>query len=160
MNLIENMVSTMSIELNADGLVFGGFWRRLAAVLIDFIAMLVPLYCLLWITRYSLTHTTDADYQLLDTIDSGITLIMWWLYYALFNSSAWQASLGKRALGLKIIDSHGQRLSFARASGRFFAEYLSALTLCIGYMMAGWTKRKRSLHDMIARTYVIHSSAA
>lgn len=145
--------------LITDDTQFGGFWRRFAAVIIDFLAMLMPILLVSTLLRVSIFFVTDIDLDVLNFIESIVTICMWWLYYSLFHSSSWQATLGKRALHLKVVDLDGHRISFARASGRFFAQYLSAFTFCIGYMMAGWTKRKRSLHDMIAKTYVIKAEA-
>lgn len=145
--------------LITDDTQFGGFWRRFAAVIIDFFAMLMPLLLVSILLRASIIFVTDIDLDVLNFIESIVTMCVWWLYYSLFDSSSWQATLGKRALRLKVVDLDGNRISFARASGRFFAKYLSALTFCIGYMMAGWTKRKRSFHDMIAKTYVIKTEA-
>ena len=145
--------------LITDDTQFGGFWRRFAAVIIDFFAMLIPLLLVSTLLRASIFFVTDIDLNVLNFIESVVTMCVWWLYYSLFDSSSWQATLGKRALRLKVVDLDGNRISFARASGRFFAKYLSALTFCIGYMMAGWTKRKRSFHDMIAKTYVIKTEA-
>jgi uncharacterized RDD family membrane protein YckC len=84
-----------------------------------------------------------------------VQMIIGWLYDALQESSVHQATFGKRACGLRVTDLNGQRISFARATGRHFAEILSAITLFIGYMMAGWTERKQALHDIIAGTYVV-----
>jgi uncharacterized RDD family membrane protein YckC len=77
------------------------------------------------------------------------------LYYALLESSTWQGTLGKRALGLEVTDLEGRRISFGRATGRFFAKIISALILWIGFIMAGFTEKKQALHDMIAGTLVI-----
>jgi uncharacterized RDD family membrane protein YckC len=71
------------------------------------------------------------------------------------ESSAWQGTLGKKALGLTVTDLEGRRISFGRATGRYFAKIISTLILCIGYMMAGFTERKQALHDMIAGTLVL-----
>jgi len=84
-----------------------------------------------------------------------IILVLEWLYYALLESSAWQATLGKKALGLEVTDLAGVRITFGRATGRYFARYISFFTLGIGYLMAGFTEKKQALHDMIAGTLVI-----
>src|ERR1700735_1592554 len=84
-----------------------------------------------------------------------IILVLEWLYYALLESSIWQATLGKKALGLEVTDLAGARITFGRATGRYFARYISFFTLGIGYIMAGFTKKKQALHDMIAGTLVI-----
>ena len=77
-----------------------------------------------------------------------------WLYEALMESSARQATLGKMIFQMKVTDLFGNRISFARATGRYFAKWLSGLTLFIGYIIAGFTERKQALHDMVAGTLV------
>jgi len=79
-----------------------------------------------------------------------------WLYYALLESSIHQGTLGKMALGLIVTDMQGRRVTFARASGRFFAKIITGLIpLCIGYIMAGFTEKKQALHDLIASCLVL-----
>jgi len=78
-----------------------------------------------------------------------------WLYDALMTSSSKQGTLGKIVFRLKVVDLNGARISFARATGRFFAKILSGMILNIGYIMAGFTERKQALHDMIAGTFVL-----
>jgi uncharacterized RDD family membrane protein YckC len=79
-----------------------------------------------------------------------------WLYFALMESSARQATIGKLALGLYVTDLQGRRLSFGRATGRFFAKIITGFVpFFIGYIMAGFTARKQTLHDMIAGCLVL-----
>jgi uncharacterized RDD family membrane protein YckC len=80
-----------------------------------------------------------------------------WIYEAALESSSYQATLGKMALGLKVTDLEGRRISFARATGRHFAKILSGLMFFIGFIMAGFTQRKQALHDMIAGTLVVRA---
>jgi len=81
-----------------------------------------------------------------------------WLYHAVLESSEWQATAGKKALGLKVTDLEGARVSFTRASGRHFAKIISGLIpLGIGYIMAGFTARKQAIHDMLAGCLVLRS---
>lgn len=77
------------------------------------------------------------------------------LYWSLMESSKYQASIGKRVMGIQVTDENGQRLTFLRALGRNISKILSAFTLLIGFMMAGWTSRKQALHDMVARCYLV-----
>jgi uncharacterized RDD family membrane protein YckC len=84
-----------------------------------------------------------------------IRFVLQWLYYAFLESSSWQATLGKKALGLEVTDLQGRRISFGRACGRYFAKIISVLTLFIGFIMAGFTERKQALHDIIAGCLVI-----
>jgi uncharacterized RDD family membrane protein YckC len=84
------------------------------------------------------------------------TLVVSWLYHAGMESSEHQASLGKMALGLIVTDMEGRRISFGRASGRFFAKLITGLVpFYIGFIMAGFTEKKQALHDMIASCLVL-----
>lgn len=83
------------------------------------------------------------------------SLIMQWLYFAIMESSANQGTLGKMALGIKVTDMNGDRISFLRATGRFFAKIISGMVLMIGYIMAAFTERNQALHDMMASTLVL-----
>ena len=78
-----------------------------------------------------------------------------WLYTALFESSAMQATPGKKAIGLKVTDLQGNRISFGRATGRYFAEWITGMTLFVGYVMVAFTQKRQTLHDMIAGTVVV-----
>ena len=85
-----------------------------------------------------------------------------WLYYALFESSSWQATPGKSLLGLYVTDLQGRPITFARATIRHFAKIISSLTFLVGYILAGFTEKKQALHDMIASCLVTsggHSSS-
>ena len=79
-----------------------------------------------------------------------------WLYYALMESSSFQATLGKRALGLRVMGIEGEPVSFGRASGRFIGKILSSVLL-IGFLMAAFTPKKQALHDRMAGCVVIRS---
>ena len=83
----------------------------------------------------------------------GLNLV----YFGVMESSSYQATFGKRALGLKVVDKNFERLTLGNALGRYLAKIPSALILGIGYFMAGWTEKKQALHDMIASTYVVKS---
>ena len=78
-----------------------------------------------------------------------------WVYYAIMESSKYQSTLGKAVLGIKVTDLKGNRISFGRASGRFFAKIISSLTLGVGYIMIAFTEKKQGLHDMIAECLVV-----
>lgn len=78
-----------------------------------------------------------------------------WLYFAYLESSEKQATLGKTAMGLKVTDMDGKRLSFATATVRYFAKILSALILFLGFVMIAFDAKKQGLHDKIAGTLVV-----
>ncbi len=85
-------------------------------------------------------------------------VITMWPYNALMESSSKQATLGKMALGIVVVDLSGKRISFARATGRFFSKFFvsSILIIGIGYLFAAFTKKKQALHDLIAGTLVVN----
>jgi uncharacterized RDD family membrane protein YckC len=87
-------------------------------------------------------------------------LVINWLYEALMTSSPRGATLGKQALGLRIVRADGAQLSFGRATARHFLKIMITplVPFAIGYLMAGFTARKRALHDVLADTLVIRSS--
>jgi len=134
---------------------FAGFWKRFAAAVIDaFISCLIGMVAggivgfLMGANGYSLEAI-----EALARVVGGLTS---WIYFAAFESSEGQATLGKKALGIKVTDLDGKRISFGRASGRFFAMYLSAVLLCIGFIMIAFTKKKQGLHDIIAGCLVVN----
>lgn len=63
---------------------------------------------------------------------------------------------GKIILGQKVVDYQGNRITFYRAFGRNLSRTLSNI-LYIGFLMALWQKNKQTLHDYLAKTYVIEA---
>jgi uncharacterized RDD family membrane protein YckC len=89
-----------------------------------------------------------------------ISLVVTWLYHAWMESSEWQATVGKRVLGLVVTDAAGQRVSFGRATARHFSKIITNMVpLAIGYIMAGFTEKKQALHDMIAGCLVLRRNS-
>ena len=128
---------------------YAGFWKRFLAWLIDSTVLVVFI-----VIGSIVDGSFDADSWDLQWLDL-IAFLLAWLYHAGMHSSKYQATLGKMAMGIIVVGYDGQRISFWRATGRYFAKLLSQLTLLIGYLMAIWTPRRQGLHDMIASTLVI-----
>ncbi|MFC1717630.1 RDD family protein [Candidatus Poribacteria bacterium] len=84
-----------------------------------------------------------------------LVLPLYWLYSALLESSSKQATLGKMALGIVVTDMELQRISFGRATGRYFGKIISVMIIYIGFLMAGFTEKKQGLHDMMANCLVV-----
>lgn len=82
-------------------------------------------------------------------------LLVGWLYFAFMESSARQATRGKMVIRARVTDEHGGRISFRQATLRYFAKAISALILCVGFVMIAFTERRQGLHDKIARTLVV-----
>jgi uncharacterized RDD family membrane protein YckC len=149
---------------------YGGFWIRLLAHLIDHVvlgAVAAPLFFImvlpaaLRVVHEAERNNSDPSPEMLFAIFGSIFIYVvlafvgQWLYEALLTSSSWQGTIGKRVLRLKVVDQAGQRISFGRATGRFFAKILSSMFFCIGFIMIGLTERKSGLHDMVAGTQVM-----
>lgn len=142
---------------------YAGFWLRFVAWIIDAIVLgVLGGALMLPFGGFRLHHLLSGHPISPDEFyGSGVVhgwfvvQILHWIYYALLESSVWQATLGKKALGLEVTDMYGQRVSFGRATGRFAARYLSVMTLGIGFILAGITAKKQALHDLIAGTLVI-----
>ncbi|MFL5773105.1 MAG: RDD family protein [Flavisolibacter sp.] len=120
---------------------YGTFWERLGAYIIDVIILIIP--------------TLILQYMINDVGSTLISIAIDWLYFALQESGHNQATIGKKALGLKVTSMDGQRITFGQASGRYFGKIISGLILCIGYLMILWDDRRQGLHDKMAGTLVI-----
>jgi len=127
---------------------FGGFWIRVLAYFID-AAILTSVGIAIGIIFIFL------EMEMNSLLINIFGLVPGWIYFSVLESSSWQASVGEKALDLKVVDKNGGRISFGRATGRHFAKIISTLIIFIGYIMVGWTKSKKGLHDMIAGTLVI-----
>ncbi len=141
---------------------YAGFWVRFLASFIDgliaFVVFLLLVFPLFFLTPAASEPPDPTKAALFGLAILGLYLIAIvgaWLYEALMESSRWQATLGKRALGLRVVDLEGRHISFGRATGRHFAKILSGMILNIGFLMAGFTSKKQALHDMIAGTLVV-----
>jgi len=150
---------------------YAGFWVRFLAFLIDnavmgvgFVLILIPLIFLTGLGGiigeiHPNEDLNDAGIFMLFGLlflAATVSLLWTWLYHALMESSEWQATVGKRLLGLVVTDMAGQRVSFGRATGRHFAKIVTNMVPAfIGYIMAGFTERKQALHDMLAGCLVL-----
>lgn len=148
---------------------YASFWARAGAWLIDQLVIGIPynLLTAVFVSSKQPTVTSTKDNAGNVTLHwhgpwgtfvlllAGVVVITW-LYTAILLSSSRQATVGKMALGLVVTDEAGRRISFARASGRYFAGLLNGLTLGVGYLMVIWTDRKQALSDKIAGTLVAY----
>ena len=156
---------------------YAGFWLRLLAFVIDsvvmgvgFVLILIPLIFLTGLGGLigefhpdeELNNAGVAVLVGIFLLLATVSVLFTWLYHALMECSEWQATVGKKALGLVVTDMAGQRASFARATGRHFAKIISNLVsfgIGLGYLMAGFTEKKQALHDMIAGCLVLRRNS-
>jgi uncharacterized RDD family membrane protein YckC len=148
--------------IHGGEVVYAGFWKRVAANVIDsFVVGIVG-----GIIGAIIGGIIGAVFGLNGGLGGGgflaiqlvtnlVSIAITAGYYAWFHSSANQATLGKMAIGIKVVRTDGEAISFARGVGRYFAFLLSSLILCIGLLMAAFTERKQGLHDLICDTLVV-----
>jgi uncharacterized RDD family membrane protein YckC len=156
---------------------YAGFWLRVAAAIIDLIILAIPLALAVsylsvamgsWRAFLGLhpgQTPNDIVAQFGRTYLFAILcffIVTGWLYFALFESSSWQGTLGKKFIGLSVADLRGNRVTFGRASGRFFGgrflahtPFVGSLYIAIDCICAGLTSRKQALHDMLAGCLVL-----
>lgn len=148
-----------------DDIVYAGFWRRCGALIIDQLALGLAFYAVAFLVVVATAGSGAWNGVSEDHVPVwffiayfamiGCYYIAAAFYYSLQESSTHQATLGKRALGIKVTDTQGRRISRKHALGRWFAASLSYLSLYIGFLLAAFTARKQALHDMVAGTLVV-----
>ena len=147
---------------------YSGFWRRFWSYVLDRFILGVAFTPVLFIFVLPMLAASGRDWTDTDLPEAVMTGLLGtillvaffaalasWLYYALMQSSSKQATLGQMALGIRVTDLGGQRISLGRATGRYFATILTGLTLGIGYLIMLLTEKKQTLHDLIASTLVV-----
>jgi len=132
---------TAAAAVAVDTVPYAGFWTRVVAMIIDAVIVAV-------------------GSGLIASVTFGIgfllSFVVPWLYEAFMLSSEWQATVGKRAMSIAVTGLDGGRISFARATGRHFAKWISICTVGIGFIMVAFTAKKQALHDLIAETLVVN----
>lgn len=152
---------------------FAGFWLRFVAYIIDTVIIyalqsfiFVPVFGLLGISFASrsaqIENMSDAEAMgaigAMAALSSAAILlssVIALLYWTIMESSKYQATIGKLALGLKVTDMDGKSLDFVKALVRNLCKILSGMIMGIGYIIAGFTEKKQGLHDIIANTLVV-----
>jgi uncharacterized RDD family membrane protein YckC len=145
---------------------YAGFLLRALAFVIDSLVVAIPASLVIGIVVAALGielpppesmqigKMPDMPTGTFLTLEAAFLLVHW-VYFATMESSHWQGTLGKRALKIGVTDSQGRRVTFGRASARFFGKLASGLTFFLGYAMAAFTARKQALHDIIADCLVV-----
>jgi uncharacterized RDD family membrane protein YckC len=152
---------------------YAGFWLRFVAYVIDSIIVYViqsfifiPVLGLLGITFASdfenMENMSDTEAMgmlgAMMAFSGGAFLlitIISIMYWSLMESSKYQATVGKLALGLKVTDMEGKNLDLTKSLIRNACKIISQMILFVGFIMAGFTEKKQGLHDMIAGTLVV-----
>jgi len=157
---------------------YAGFWKRVAAYIIDSILLWIPQKLIEMVSgagaakdamnetikgaagNMQVVHAAQIHYLSAAWPSMLLGLVVGVLYFAFCESSAWQATLGKLALGIRVTDMEGRRIGFGRAIGRYLAKILSFIILFIGVIMVAFTQRKQGLHDIMCGTLVLNGRAS
>lgn len=153
---------------------YAGFWLRFVAALIDGIVIGIPLAPIFFMVMLPALKNIQNPQAMqnpaaLMTVMGPVfgiiilvSMVASWLYWGLCESSSWQATLGKKALGLYVTDADGNRCTFGRTSARYFGgrfiwsiPYLGGMYMLVDAICAGVTAKKQAIHDMIAGCLVL-----
>ena len=129
---------------------YAGFWRRVAAYLIDFIVLFGAQFTIAAIVIVA----SDRDVRTVANI-APVSGLVSWAYFALFESSPARATLGKMALNLYVADLRGDPVTFYRASARYWLKTISSLLVGVGWLLPAFTPRKQALHDLLSGCLVL-----
>ncbi|WP_457797177.1 RDD family protein [Methylocystis sp. S23] len=139
---------------------YAGFFPRLGAYVIDYLAMAAIIFAIAVMVGVLLAVATGRTEDPLsdetwNVIGAILGLIVGLAYYGYFTAGPWQATPGKRALGIYVIRADGERIGWGVATGRYLAYFLSAILLFYGFLMILWDDEKRGLHDIVCKTRVV-----
>lgn len=134
---------------------YGGFWVRLVALMLDYAIVFIILLAVA--LGMAVVVTTVGMEGLMGWVANLVVIFLPFLYWPVLESSSWQATVGKRIMGLQVTDADGGRLSFLHALMRMLAKIVSSIPFGLGYVVAAFTARKQALHDLIVKTLVVRS---
>ena len=132
---------------------YAGFWTRFGAKFVDGLILFITFIVLNMLLIPA--RTALADQNKLFAVIYNILVIVIPAVYSTWFLGKYGATPGKMAAKIKVVTADGGKVSYARAFGRHFAEWLSSLILLIGYIMAAFDDQRRTLHDRICNTRVI-----
>ncbi|MFD3260895.1 RDD family protein [Paenibacillus lentus] len=144
---------------------YARFWKRAVAALLDLLVVasihqvigILSSFAWYWYLQdpYNYYEYLDELIVLINVTRGILLLVVFWHYFTIMESSRFQATFGKMAMGLRVVNQEGKRITFHRATARFWSKSFSAFTVLIGWFMAGFTKKKQALHDIVAGTCLI-----
>lgn len=156
----------MAVNLHkGENMGYASFWKRTAAYLVDGIIYGICSGIVSWTIAMVMGAAVVASGDITPAkvfmgwcVSFTVAIACYIAYYVWPESSAWQATIGKKLFGLKVTDANGQRISFWRSLGRNFGMILSWLLLCIGCLMCLWTEKRQCLHDKLADCLVVDTT--
>lgn len=138
---------------------YTAFFKRFLAHVIDSIIIYcflkVIYWCLKLFSNVNAENVIDTENIMLIALYGAGFFLIDAPYEILSYCSKYQATIGKRVVGIVVLDVNGERISFMRAVLRFLATFPSAISL-VGYLMVLFTRKKQTMHDMLAGTVVCY----
>ncbi|GGJ14029.1 hypothetical protein GCM10010885_24220 [Alicyclobacillus cellulosilyticus] len=126
-----------------------GFWPRVAELLID------GVFALAAVVLFASLFTALHWYGPAAWVTECLVLVAASVVNLIVLQKLTGQTLGKMAMGHVLVRDDGRPLTWGVVIGRYFAMCLSLFSFSIGFMLAGWTKYKQTLHDLICSTYVV-----
>ncbi|MBU4460858.1 MAG: RDD family protein, partial [Verrucomicrobia bacterium] len=138
---------------------YGGFWIRVAATIIDTIVVSIAQYAIYIPVIILVSRQANLEENPWSIFAAQMLLALFSMVltaaYEIWMVGRYGATLGKMACRLRVVTAEGGRVSYARSTGRHFAKYISYFTLYIGFIIAGFDREKRTLHDLICNTRIV-----
>ena len=133
--------------------IYAGFWKRVLASAIDSLILSV----LAGVVVFAVLATEErVDDSYIEMVSNISIFFIGWLYFALMESSAKKGTLGKIAVGIRVVDKESRQIGFGKATMRYLGKIVSYITLGIGFIMIAFTQKKQGLHDMMAGCLVVN----
>ena len=123
---------------------YGGFWTRFVAWIIDAIIISVVLATIRLAAQGFEQITSDALFN----------TVVAWAYFVVLTAARGQ-TVGKMAVGVKVVTADGQKPGVRAVLLReVVGKAVSAVILFLGFLLIAVDGRKRGLHDRIGSTFV------
>lgn len=162
-----------NVQNTEEQATYAGFGKRMAALFIDRVIISIAITFAYWevnrevlrmikqkgsilnkMYKISDDSLDMSKYDVADNITyyamSVIFTLVLWCYYAGMESSPWKGTIGKKMIGLEVSDLTGNRISFTKATGRYFGKIISIVVLCIGYIAMLFNDKKQTWHDSMS----------
>ncbi len=159
-----SVAQTQQVPNNTVQLRYSGFWVRGAAHVIDGLVLAIISMIIVMPLGFLIGFTSAmSESKFMEFMGQVVMIIIGfavsWAYY-IFMTHKFQATLGKMAVGAKVLDENGQRLSLGKIVLReTIGKFISGIIMGIGYLMIAFTSKKQGLHDMISGSVVVYKDA-
>jgi len=134
-------------------------WDRFFASVIDLFIFFGLVLMFSYLVAFTLAKNASLQQHLVPYIN-GLFLLLYWLYFSIFESSSLQGTPGKLIFGLRVSDLSGNRIGFGRSTGRHWVKLITELMFFILFVMMFFTERKQGLHDIVAGCLILNREKA